>query len=159
MAWSPIWVETLAALATGLVIGLIGFAIGAHQAAEIADWRKVRFISLVFNVGDAFFAFVVGGWVAARLGGFRRAESAVLHAAVMWALTLPLLLLLAALGGTARLGAWYGGLAAAPAWALTAVQDPRLAELARNTSLATLAALLLGLVGRSSEAGSRRASP
>jgi len=32
-AWSAIWVGALTALAVGLVIGLIGYAIGAHQLA------------------------------------------------------------------------------------------------------------------------------
>ena len=69
VSWSGIWVGTLAALAVGLIIGLIGTAVGAHEASRYVDWKKVRLIGLVFSVAGAFFAFVVGGWVAARVAG------------------------------------------------------------------------------------------
>jgi hypothetical protein len=147
VAWSAVWVGALTAVAVGLLIGLLGFAVGAHEAAQIADWRKVRFLALIFNVAGAFFAFVVGGWIAARLAGFRHAEPAMLHGAITWLLTVPFLLVLGMLGGTARFGAWYGALASAPAWAASMSLDPQLALVVRNASMATLAALLLGLVG------------
>ena len=31
------------------------------------------------NIGGAFFAFVIGGWIAARNAGLRSAEPAMLH--------------------------------------------------------------------------------
>jgi len=49
------------------------FAVGAHEVSKAATWKNVRLITLIFNIGGAFFAFVVGGWVAADRG-FRRAE-------------------------------------------------------------------------------------
>ena len=84
VSWSGIWVGTLAALAVGLIIGLIGTAVGAHEASRYVDWKKVRLIGLVFSVAGAFFAFVVGGWVAARIAGITRAETAILHGAIVW---------------------------------------------------------------------------
>ena len=64
----------------------------------------------------------------------------------MWALSIPLLLVLATLG--ARFGGWYAGLAGVPAWdAMPPPTDPALAAALRNTALATVAALLIGLVG------------
>jgi ABC-type Fe3+ transport system permease subunit len=145
VAWSAVWVGALSALAVGLVIGLIGYAIGAHElaATRAIDWRSARLGSLIFSIGGAFFAFVVGGWVAARIAGFRRAESAILHGAIAWLVTVPFLMLLGALGAGSAMGGWYGGLAgnvAIPA-------DPAVAAAFRNTALATVAALLLGLVG------------
>jgi hypothetical protein len=76
------------------MIGLVGFAIGAHESASspLADWRKVRLIAIIFNIGGAFFASVVGGWIAARLAGLRRSEPAAVHGAISWLLTVPLLL-------------------------------------------------------------------
>jgi len=148
--WSAIWVGALSALAVGLIIGLIGYAIGAHQLAgpRVTTWNNVRLITTIFNVGGAFFAFVVGGWVAARIAGFRRAEPAMLHGAVVWLVTIPVLLVLTALGATASYGGWYGGLVSSPAWM---TQLPAaggdVAAAVRNTALATVTALLLGLVG------------
>jgi hypothetical protein len=146
VAWSAVWVGALAALAVGLIIGLIGFAVGAHESSRLAKWSNVKMITLVFNVCGAFFAFVVGGWAAVRVAGIRRAEPAILHGGIVFALTVPMLVALSVFG--AHFGGWYGGLAGTPAWA-TAIPpvNPELAEAMRNTALAALAALLIGLVG------------
>ena len=148
--WSAVWVGALAALAVGLIIGLVGYAIGAHQLAgpRIATWKNVRLISSVFNIGGAFFAFVAGGWVAARVAELRRAEPAILHGAVVWLLTVPMFLVLASLGATVAYGGWYGGLAGSPVWmAQVPAAGGDIAAAVRNTALATVSALLLGLVG------------
>jgi hypothetical protein len=146
VAWSAIWVGALAALAVGLVIGLIGFAVGAHEASRLARWSSVKLISLVFNVCGAFFAFVVGGWAVTRMAGIRRSEPAILHGAIVWTLTVPMLVALSVFG--AHFSGWYAGLAGTPAWA-TAIPpaNPELAQAMRNAALAALAALLIGLVG------------
>ena len=146
VAWSGVWVGALAALSVGLIIGLIGFAIGAHESSRLMKWSSVKFITLVFNVCGAFFAFVVGGWAATRVAGIRRSEPAILHGSIMWALTVPMLLVLSVFG--AHFGGWYVGLAGSPAWASAVPPiDPDLAAAMRNSALAAVAALLLGLVG------------
>lgn len=148
VAWSAIWVGTLTALAVGLIIGLLGFALGAHEVSRYVDWKKVRLVTLVFSIGGAFFAFVAGGWTAARIAGIRRSEPAILHGSIVWLLALPLLLVLAALGASAHFGGWYAGLAATPSWVSTAVPpDPDLATATRNNAVATVIALLVGLIG------------
>jgi hypothetical protein len=147
VAWSAVIVGALAALAVGLVIGLIGFAVGAHEVSKAAAWKNVRLITLIFNVGGAFFAFVVGGWVAARIAGFRRAESAILHGAIAWLVTLPMLMLLAATGTLANYGGWLGSLAgfhATPAAVPSAID---MAAAMRNTALSNLTGVLIGLIG------------
>jgi hypothetical protein len=159
--WSAVFVGALAALAVGLIIGLIGYAVGAHQLAgpRITTWRNVRLISSIFNIGGAFFAFVVGGWVAGRIAGFRRAEPAMLHGAVVWLLTIPAFLLLGALGATASYGGWWGGITTSPAWlGQVPAAGGDIAAAVRNTALATVTALLLGLVGSVLGAGWPRAS-
>ena len=147
--WSAIWIGALAALAVGLVIGLIGYAIGAHQltAPRATTFRNVRVFTTIFNVAGAFFAFVVGGWVAANIAGARRAEPAILHGVIAWLVTLPLMLALAALGATAMFGGWYGGLVAGPAWVALPPMTPELAAAVRNGAMSAVLALLLGLIG------------
>lgn len=144
VAWSAVFVGALSALAVGVLIGLIGYAIGAHQlsASPAIDWGNVRLVSAIFSIGGAFFAFVVGGWVATRIAGFLRAETA-LHGAIAWLVALPFLMVLGALGAGGYLGGWYGGLAGVGAVPL----DPAAAAAFRNTAVATVVALLLGLVG------------
>ena len=150
MSWSGIWVGALSAIAVGLVIGLLGFAVGAHQytAPRALTWRHVRVLTSIFNIGGAFFAFVIGGWVAARVTGVRRAEPAILHGVIAWLVTIPIFLLLTAFGATAMYGGWYGGLVAAPAWVATPPpMTPEMAAAVRDSALAATVALLLGLVG------------
>jgi hypothetical protein len=147
IAWSAIWVGALTALAVGLLIGLVGFAVGAQEVSQYVDWKKLRLISLVFSVTGAFFSFVVGGWVAARIAGHRRSESAILHGAIVWLLTLPMLLGLAAVGSLGHFGGWYGGLSGITAGAAAITPDPNTAIAMRNNSLATAVALLIGLIG------------
>jgi uncharacterized membrane protein YeaQ/YmgE (transglycosylase-associated protein family) len=73
----------------------------------------------------------------------------MLHGAIAWLLTIPMLLLLASLGAADYFGVWYHGLAGTPVWVSPAVvADPQAAAvLARNAALAALTSLLLGLVG------------
>src|SRR5919201_6280046 len=150
--WSAIWVGALAALAVSVIISLAGAALGAHQlgpGGRIASWKDVGFGALVFSVVGAFAAFVVGGWVAGKINGFRRAETDMLHGAIVWLVAVPLLVAFAALGAGTLFGGWYGGLAGTPVWATpsTVAADPAAAAAARNTALLAVTALLIGLVG------------
>lgn len=150
--WSSIWVGALAALALALIFSLVGASIGAHQlgpGGRIARWSEVGFGGLVFAVFGAFFSFVVGGWVAGKINGYRRAETDMLHGAIVWLVAVPLLTVLAAIGAGSLFGAWFGGLAGVPVWATpsTVAADPAAATAARNAALGALTALLIGLVG------------
>jgi hypothetical protein len=151
LSWSAVWVGTLAALALVLIFGLIGVAIGAHRAGHpLGRWHDMSFLALLWSVLAAFLAFAAGGWVAAKVAGLRRSESAMLHGAIAWLVAVPILLLLSALGASAYFGTWYGGLAGTPAWVApmaAAAEDPAAAIAARNGAVAAVAALLLGLVG------------
>jgi len=148
--WSAVWVGALAAIAVGLLIGLIGFTVGAHEltSPKFTTWKNVRLTSSIFNIAGAFFSFVVGGWIAARIAGFRRAEPAMLHGGVVWLLAIPMMLVFASLGAMSHWGGWYGALGGVPAW-VTAVPpvDPDAARAFRNTALVTVVSMLLGLAG------------
>ena len=151
VSWSGIWVGALSAFALLLVFGLTGIAVGAHQLGQrIASWHEFRLITLAFSVFGSFLSFVLGGWVVARVAGTRRAETAMLHGAIVWLVTIPGLLCFAALGAGGFLGTWYGGLAASPAWvpqATPLVENPVAAIAVRNAALGALTAVLLGLIG------------
>ena len=150
VSWTGAWVGALSALALLLVFGLTAIAVGAHQVGQrVTDWHDFSLLALAFSVFGAFLSFAVGGWVAARVAGLRRAEPAMLHGALVWLLAIPALLLLATLGAGGYLGTWYGGLAGAPPWSpqATPLESPAAAMAARNAALGALAALLLGLVG------------
>ena len=147
--WSAIWVGALTALAIGLIIGLIGYAIGAHQltAPRPMSFRNVRLLTTIFSVAGAFFAFVAGGWVTARIVGIQRAEPAILHGVIAWLVTVPVMLMLSAFGATSMFGGWYGSLVAGPAWVAIPPMTPELAAAVRNGAVTAVIAMLLGLVG------------
>ncbi len=143
--WSAIWVGALAAIAAGLLIGLIGIAVGAHQIGKKPTQAgDLGFWGLVFSVAGAFFSCVIGGWVAATVAGFRRAETASVQGAVVWLVTVPLLLVLAALGAGNFFGGWYGGLAGTPVWASSATEGANAAFAARNSALGAMQACCSG---------------
>jgi len=148
VSWSAIWIGGLAALAAGLIFGLAGTALGAYSETRIVSWHKFQMWALVFSICGAFFAYAIGGWVAGKVLGARRAEYAVLHGVIAWLVTIPMLLVLASLGAASFYGVWYGGLAGTPAWAPPVVMvDPQAAIIARNGALGALTALLVGLAG------------
>ena len=152
VSWSGVWIGALAALTLGLIIGLVGYAVGAHEIASprITKWSTVRLTTVLFSIGGAFFAYVLGGWVAARVAGIRRSEPAMLHGVVAFLVTVPIMLLLGAWGAAGHFG-WYGGLGGTPLYAATAAMsaatDATAAQAARNTALTTVVSLLLGVVG------------
>lgn len=152
LAWSAVWVGTLSAVALALLFGLVAIAVGAHRVGQpFGTWREVGFLALIFSVFGSFLAFVLGGWVAAKVAGVRRSETAMLHGAIVWLVAVPILMVLASMGAVSYLGGWYGGLAglppAAAAQAYATAQDPAAVMAARNAALAAVTALLLGLMG------------
>src|SRR3954451_19574257 len=93
--WTAVWVGALAALATALILGLAGISLGMHvlgTEGRVVDWGKFKIGTLIFSVFGAFIAFVVGGWVTARIAGTRHSEPAMLHGAIAWLVAVPLLL-------------------------------------------------------------------
>jgi hypothetical protein len=149
--WSAVWVGALSAVVVGLIIALIGVAVGAHRTAatRIVHWNEFGLGTLIFAVCGAFLPFVVGGWVAGRIARFVRAEPAILHGAIAWLLGVSLIVLMAGFG-TTPFGPWYRGVVVLRAPAGPAVvEDADAARAARNAALGGVAALLLGLAGAS----------
>lgn len=151
VSWSAVVVGALAAIVAVVVFGLIGTAIGASKTGvegRITSWSGVGFASLAWAVASSFFAFVIGGWIAARIAGIRRSEDAALHGALAWLLGVALMCGAAAFSG-AIFNGWYTSLAAAPVVPAVPGQpaDPNLAIAVRNGALAAVTAILIGLMG------------
>src|SRR5438309_5368810 len=115
--WSPVLVGALASIVAVVVFGAIGTAVGSYKAGSegrITDFSGVGRAAVAYAVFASFLAFVIGGWVAARIAGIRRAEPAILHGASAFLVAMVALLAMASLGGAVFNG-WYVGLAPAPA--------------------------------------------
>jgi hypothetical protein len=167
--WSAVWVGALAAFCVMLIFGLCAIAVGAHLLApeqRVIDLRKVSIWATVFNVCGAFFSFVIGAWVAAKIAGILHSEPAILHGAIVWLVAVPLIVVAVALGAANYLGGWYSGLAGTPAWATASSTVPSVwpgvpgtqdaaarqltedaAKAARNSALGAVTALFIGLIG------------
>src|SRR5688500_17323492 len=150
--WSAIFVGALSGLTLALILGLIAIALGAHQVGPgrgMVDIKSMSLVGLIFSVLGAFISAVLGGWVAGQIVGARRAEPAMLHGAITWLVSIPILLVLGALGAGSFFGSWYGGLIGTPVWVGSSAiaADPAAAAAARNAALGAVTVLLLGLVG------------
>jgi len=115
--WSAVWVGALSALAAVMIFGLIGIAVGAHLLGpehRVVDLKKMGIGALAFSVFASFLAFVIGGWVAGKVAGILRSETAMLHGGIVWLVAVPALVLMAGLGAGSAMGAWYSGVASHP---------------------------------------------
>jgi hypothetical protein len=111
--WSAVWVGALAAFSVVVLFGLIGIAVGAHAmgpADRVVDLGNMGIGALIFSVCGAFFAFVVGGWVAGKVAGILHSEPGMVQGAVVWLAAVPVLVAAGALGAGSLFGGWYGGL-------------------------------------------------
>jgi hypothetical protein len=149
VSWSAIFTGALSSFAAMTVFGLAGAATGITALSSVKNfsgWKSLSLIDTAFAIFGAFIAFVIGGWITGKIAGFRRAEPAMLHAAMSWLVALPMLLAFIALGMGKIFGGWYGGLVGSSPWTATAALSPS-PETVRYVAVAALTALLLGLMG------------
>jgi hypothetical protein len=149
--WTPVIVGALASIVAVVLFGVIGTAVGSWKAGyegRVTDFSGIGRVAVAYAVFASFLAFVIGGWVAARVAGIRRAETAALHGAIAFLVATVVLLALAAFGGSVYNG-WYAGLAPSPAVPSTPGQpvDPNAAKAATAGATAAAVAILLGLIG------------
>ena len=149
--WSPVIVGALASVVAVVLFGVIGTAVGSWKAGNegrVTDFSGIGRIAVAYAVFASFFAFVIGGWVTARIAGIRRAEPAILHAAIAFLVATVVLIAMASFGGAVFNG-WYVGLAPSPAVPTQAGQpvDPNAAKAAAAGATVAAVALLLGLAG------------
>jgi uncharacterized membrane protein YeaQ/YmgE (transglycosylase-associated protein family) len=143
--WSAIWPGALAALVASMIFGLLGTAIGATSLEKFSSWHTISRIDVIVVICGAFFAFVIGGWVAGKITGAKHSETTILHGAIAWLVATPLLVAMLAAGAGNAFGGWYGGLVASPLGA--AVAQAPTPDVVRGTALSALTALLVGLIG------------
>lgn len=143
--WSAVWVGALAALTAALIFGLIGTAAGATSVEKFSSFTTISRVEVAIVICSAFFAFVIGGWVAGKITGAKHSERTILHAAIGWLVATPLLVGLLAAGAGNAFGGWYGGLVISPFGAAAAT--PPAPDVVRATALAALTSLLVGLIG------------
>lgn len=111
--WTAVWVGSLAAFSMLLLFGLIGISVGAHRLGaenRVVDWKHFGTGALILSVCGAFFSSVVGGWVAGKIAGILHSEPGMLHGAITWLVTVPMLVVASAIGTAGVFGGWYAGL-------------------------------------------------
>jgi hypothetical protein len=149
--WTPVIVGALASVVAVVLFGVIGTAVGSWRAGNegrVTDFSGIGRVAVAYAVFASFFAFVIGGWVTARIAGIRRAEPAILHAAIAFLVATVLLVAMASFGGAVFNG-WYVGLAPSPVVPTPTGQpvDPAVAKAATAGATAAAVAILLGLAG------------
>ena len=149
--WTPIIVGALASVVAVVLFGVIGTAVGswkAGNAGRVTDFSGIGRVAVAYAVFASFLAFVIGGWIAVRVAGIRRAEPAALHGAIAFLAGTVILLAMSSFGGAVFNG-WYAGLAPSPAVPAVPGQpvDPNAAKAATAGATAAAVALLLGLAG------------
>jgi hypothetical protein len=116
--WTAVWVGALAAISVGVIVALVGIALGAQQLGpehRIVDLHKLGIAALIFSVFGAFLSFAAGGWIAGKIAGILHAEPAMLLGAIVWLVAVPMLVIASALGAGSLVGGWYGGIGS-PSW-------------------------------------------
>lgn len=135
--WAAIWVGALAAISAIFLFGLIGVAIGAHivdREYRVIDIKGITLFTLGFSIFSAFLSFALGAWVATKVANITRADTAMLHGAIVWLVAVPILVVLIGMGAGSYVGGWYAGLAGSPSWATEKQPYQRPASLLSDAS-------------------------
>lgn len=149
--WGAVWLGALAGVVAAVAFGLLATAVGAHKAVDdrVLKFADVGPVTIIFSVLGAFLSAALGGWVAGRVAGARRAEPGILHGVAAWLVSMGIVLLLASLGGAHVFsGGYLGGLT--PPGAPTpggAPVDPNTAIAIRNAAVGAILGILIGLMG------------
>ncbi|HEX2913094.1 MAG TPA: YrzE family protein [Chloroflexia bacterium] len=160
--WGPILAGLFSTLATLLILSLLGVAVGltaasgqpggATGAANNANSYTTG--AGIWAAVSALIAFFIGGYVAGRTAGVRRRSYGWVNGALVWAITLPLLLWLAGSGASGFLNAIGFNLAGFTNNITGAVNNAtnnpgavnNATDAARNGAWIAFAALIIGLI-------------
>lgn len=137
--WGPIWAGLFTALTTLVVLGLLGLAIGLSSYDAGDPLGNFGLGAGIWGAVSTLLAFLVGGWLAAHSSAAAGRGSGMLNGAMVWVVTIPLLLYLlssgvGALMRTAGNVASTGIQAAASAGAAVDNASPAAAEQAQDAA-------------------------
>jgi hypothetical protein len=181
--WGPVWAGLVTSLTSLVLLGLLGLAIGlttvnaGTAAAQGGPQQDVGLGAAIWGALTGIVAFLLGGYVAGRTAAVFSRGWGALNGALVFLVTVPIVLWLASQGLGLVLGT-MGAFVGTVNLSLQQVQEAarqaqqtmgdippidvaRTAEAARNAAWGTLIALLLGL-GASALGGSlgaRRGPP
>ncbi|MGE5609911.1 MAG: hypothetical protein ACM359_11705 [Bacillota bacterium] len=105
--WSAVVAGLAAALATMIVLSVLGLAIGLTVYDVGERTRPFQIGSGIWAIVSMIISFFIGGWVASRTA-VATGDSGVLNGTMVWASAIPLMLLLFAGGLTSVLGTVAG---------------------------------------------------
>lgn len=141
--WSAVSLGALTGVAASVVLGLVYVAIGGNSV-RTTFLTNLPDVDIALAILCAFFAYVAAGWATAKVAGIPYAEPAILHAVCAWLVALPVMLALLSFGAGAEYGGWFGGALGASGVLPGTVGA---AEMTRSMALASVTAILAGLMG------------
>lgn len=101
--WGPVLAGLFAALSTLIALLVLGLAMVLSSYATGYPPSSFTRSAAYWGAGSAAFAFLVGGWLAARTAATRGRGSGLLHGVMVWAVALPLCSALLLAGGAGAL--------------------------------------------------------
>jgi hypothetical protein len=130
------WGAVLAGVAVGLsvqlALSLLGIAAGLTSMSFGEEEAVTEIMPLVWAGVSMLVSAFVGGYVAARMSGFKRKADGVLHGAVSWAVTTLLFAMLATTIGGALLSSVFNNMSQLAQAQATASGESPLAVLMRS---------------------------
>lgn len=149
LRWGPIWAGLLMALGVFFLLSLAAIATGL-QAAPGAPDEDLGIVAIIATSVIALVAFFLGGFVSAWSAGLADPGRAMLNGFLVWTLWLAIVILLAAFGLGAIVGA-MGDLFGEVAITGPDVDPAELVDILRSSAWQTL--LALGLTAAASTLG------
>jgi len=106
LRWGPVFAGLLTAIATMLVLTVLGLAFNLSVFDPSSDGDKVKASVVAWSAGSAIIAFFLGGWVAGKTAAIYTKEQAALNGIMVGVAGLALILWLVSTG----LGNLLGGI-------------------------------------------------
>lgn len=133
--WGPILAGIAISIATQLILGALGVAIGLGTGATDANGRNIAIGVGIWSIISLLISLFIGSWVMARTCGPMNNKTALLNGAILWATTLAISSWLLATG----ISGTFGVVAANAGEILDQVQEPGGATLPNQAPTATAA--------------------
>lgn len=149
LKWGPIWAGMLMALGVFFLLSIAAIAAGL-QAAPGAEEEDLGMVAVIVTSAIALVSFFLGGFVSAWSAGLADPGRALLNGFLVWSLWLAIVILLAALGFGAIVGA-MGDLFGQVSVSGPDVDPAELVDILRASAWQTL--LALGLTAAAAALG------